>query len=292
MTLPLQFLMRTAAVLLTALLYCSCESNNTWMIVVASLGLGHYMLSLFYARPQIKRLFMNNDYARPLVVVIAIGLFAHAISFPLILFFMIHHVCNEVYSVNGIGSSVSGAECKRLQRAAAGLHIFFYLVVLQSQWPINQIYSGMLVFGTVVTAALFLHSLKKLSPFLTRTQLIEASGFEALVLALAIMSFWVKIPFLVIICYHFVLWCFLPLPRVLKRGRPAAINFLALTFACTLLFFLLSPLGFVSYPIPGSLFYQQFLFWSYVHIASSFAFSRSHPEWIVRWFWPTQPAQS
>ncbi len=49
--------------------------------------------------------------------------------------------------------------------------------------------------------------------------------------------------------------------------------------------FLLSPAGLIGdYPFRNSVYMQQFILWSHIHITSSFFLSSAHLAWITRWF--------
>jgi hypothetical protein len=64
------------------------------------------------------------------------------------------------------------------------------------------------------------------------------------------------------------------------------LRYAGLTVVCLAGFFLLSPIGLFPTRTGNSVFAQQFILWTYVHITASFFLSNAHPEWIVNLFRP------
>lgn len=144
--------------------------------------------------------------------------------------------------------------------------------------------SAWLLGGYAVSLCMFLIALVRVRKSFDRVSLIENRSLEIGSILLVVLSYYVQIGFLEVVCYHFVFWCFLPLPKLGQKGNGPGFQYLLMTAGATGVFLLLSPLGFRTYEIIASVFFNQFLLWSYIHVVSSFALSRSNPQWIARWF--------
>lgn len=265
-----------------------------------SLGLAHYLLSYIYARSQMTSLAASPQTALPLLAFFGIGAGFYHFEFPLVVFFCIHHVFNETYistgkSDSGLNSSKHSIDegIRRLYLfAKLMVHLFFYLCLLRHYAVLNEINANIYLCGFIASYALFTFSLFKMRRSMSTAALIDQGAFEILMPILVFLSSLYKVPFLVIVCYHFIFWCFVPLPKLLEKGRANARNYLLLNAVFTTVFLAISPIGFIPYGMSGSVFFNQFLFWSNLHIATSFALSRSHPGWITRWFYPAPGASS
>jgi hypothetical protein len=113
---------------------------------------------------------------------------------------------------------------------------------------------------------------------------LRDSSVEWLVLAVVGLSLLVKISFLQMVMYHFVLWTIIPVPVLRAAGTHKLIEYALLSFGTLDLFAALTITQLGSNLVPLSAVYSQFYFWSYVHITASFALSAAHPDWIVQLF--------
>jgi len=283
--LPYQTIFRFSAIIITALLAWLLPGETEWKSVVASLGFGHFALSLFYARRQASQLLTSRRFAIPLVLTTLLGIGLYFRQFPLVFVFAVHHVCNEVYLMGRTLPRIQGRGLEVFRWTTMLLHAFAYLTILRNYGAVAELNSTWLLAGYVGSLCLFLVALLRIRKSFDRISLIENSALEVGSVLLVGLSYLVQIGFLEVVCYHFVFWCFLPLPKLGERGNGPVVSYLLMTAGATGLFLLLSPLGFRNYEIGGSLYFNQFLLWSYIHVVSSFALSRSHPQWISRWFW-------
>jgi hypothetical protein len=116
-------------------------------------------------------------------------------------------------------------------------------------------------------------------------------GFEAvcLVVALLVLNGHLRIRFLDLVMYHFVLWTIWPAFKLRNHGLGSVAAYAVGTAGVALLFILLSPIGFRFYFLPGSLYLNNFYPCSYLHITTSFALSTAQPYWITRLFQVPEP---
>jgi hypothetical protein len=288
--LPYQTIFRFSAILITALLAWQLPGETEWKSVVASLGFGHFALSLFYARHQAGQLLTNRQFAIPLILTTLLGMGLYFRQFPLVFVFAVHHVCNEVYLMGRTLPGIQVRDKELFRWSTMLLHAFAYLTILRGYGAVAEMNPALLLTGYVVSLCLFLFALLRIRKSFDRISLIDNCSLEIGSILLVALSFVVQIGFLEVVCYHFVFWCFLPLPKLGQRGNGPVLSYLLLTAGATGLFLFLSPLGLRDYEIVGSVYFNQFLMWSYIHVVSSFALSRSHPQWISRWFWKPRAA--
>jgi hypothetical protein len=281
---PTQTIFRVLAIGITAFLYNMMPSEDAFKALLASLAMAHFSLSYVYAKRQFTQLFMAPVPLIPIAVVVglAAGLFAY--GFSLVFYFWIHHIFNETYLM-GRNSPTGDRTEERLFRASTlVVHSFAYFAVLNHTNVLKDIDPAYFYWGFAFSYILFLYSLYKVKSTIPRASFIDNCAFELFLPLLVVFSLYREISFYSVICYHVVFWCFIPLPNLLKAGADKARNYIVLNIGLTVLFIALSPIGFVNYPLKGSFFFSQFILWSFLHISTSFALSRSQPAWITRWF--------
>jgi hypothetical protein len=284
---PIHTLTRIAAVLLTALLVGATQGGGSlFRMVVFTVGFSHYFMALvFSTRPA--ALAVSRPSGRLATLILIVGgtaLYFHA--FPLLQYFGIHHAFNDVYMLDRTVQPVTAAALRRLRTAAVALHGFAYLFVLRNDPHLDWVNPTAVLLCLVVSAGVFSSLLYRARSMFSRRELVDNVSGEVLALLLAAASLVVGISFLQIVAYHFVFWFLYPLPKLLRSGRGAVYRYVGLSGAVLLVAFLCSPLGVVAYRPSGSLFANQFILWSYVHITLSFALSTANPGWILGWFRP------
>ena len=292
LALPRHTTLRVASILVTALVAGLCSDSATWKSLVFSLGFSHYFMALYYSKHQVTRVLGQSMSYLPLAIVLAAGGLLYWRDFSLVMYFAIHHVCNEVYLLKYSSRVEAHPEMTRLRTSSLFLNLFIYLVILQDHRELRFLDPGLLFSGLALSAVTFVYFLTRVRSSMTRHELIDASAFELIGFLLIGLSFFVQITFLQIVFYHFVFWIFFPMEKIRSRGNGEFVRYLGLTAGLTALFVSLSPVGFAQYPLYQSLFFTQFMLWSYIHITISYALSSSHPDWITRWFKPQQVIQS
>jgi len=263
---------------------------RVWMSITLSLGLGHYSLSLVYAKNQYAQLVQNTHLLIPLSTLIILGTTLYLTNFPLVIFFSFHHVLNEVYLVNR-AMKIDDEKWQKLFRTSAViLNFFIYFVILRDNKDMAfidiHILYNFLYIGLAISYLVFLFSLFKLRKTNRGSQFIDSCAFEIMGLILVIASHYVQIKFLDVVCYHFIFWIFYPISKLAEQGTRVLTRYLLSTFVVTTIVFMLSPAGLFFYRLSNSLFWSHFIFWSYIHVTSSFALSNAHPRWLLKLFRP------
>lgn len=302
--LPLHSIIRLISILLVLLITSLWPDPVFWSSIAMSLGLGHYLLSVIYAQRQISQAFVQPHSAKTLVALLLLGSTLYLCHFPLVIFFGLHHVFNEVYIVNRVITNEQTPGARTFRTSGVVLNFFIYFVVLRKDpdlqnlafelqkldflntSALKSVLTNVLLTGFIGSCVFFVVSLWNVKPRLKGAKLIDGFAFEVIGLGLVVVSFYVQILFLHVVFYHFVFWVLYPIAKISKQGRKPLARYFVETFASTALFLALSPIGISAYVLHGSFFFRQFFLWSYLHITSSFAFSNAHPNWIVRWFRP------
>lgn len=284
--LPRHTIVRTTSILITALLTVLLSDYRIWQTLVFSLGFSHYAMSLYYSRRQATRVLGQPSSYLPLAITLMFGGLLYLKNFPLVVFFAVHHVCNEVYMLKYSDRVEAHPKLPYLRASSLFLQSFTYAVILHDHRALQFLDLPFLYGGLALSLASFVYFLTALSPSMTRRELIDASSFEVTGLLLVGLSSFVQITFLQIVCYHFVLWIIYPMEKIGAGGSGELVGYLGWTIGLTAFFFALSPLGALGSPASASVYYPQFVLWSYIHISTSFALSSGHPGWITRWFKP------
>jgi hypothetical protein len=283
---PLQSVFRFAAIAITFLLILALPGTANWVAAVFSLGFGHYLLSIAYARGKVRASLASPLAAVPLLLSIVIALGLYASKFSLLVYFGLHHIFNEVYLVGRNTPDTPSTAQTRFRASALVLHVFIYCTLLRRLDPFNDIAAQYWFAGSVLAYCAFFFCLFQVRAEMNRRRLVDNSAMEIAAIFLLIFVPPDKVSLITVVCYHFILWIFLPLPQLSRAGSSAVGKYLAATVLLTGAALVLSPLGPMDYPIRQSIFRDQFYLWSYIHITSSFVLSRNHPAWITRWSQP------
>ena len=91
------FSSRALALLATVTAAASITDNSLWIAAVVAFGLSHYVLSFYYAAPQIKFLVTSPAHQLSGVTLLVAGSVLYLTKFPLAIFFALHHAFNEGY---------------------------------------------------------------------------------------------------------------------------------------------------------------------------------------------------
>jgi hypothetical protein len=277
--------MRLSAIAITVIVAVALREDTRWRSTVLSLGFGHYLLSLWYARRKFAAVASGWNTALPMMAAIAGGAALYFGRFPLVVYFAVHHVFNEVYVNSDILRNLTDRKQMIYRASAIPLQTLLYFYILRSENPIRFLNQDALLAGLILSYVCYVGVLLWLRTSLAARDLIELSILEIVGLAAVVVSVFVPIRFLDVVCYHFVFWWFYPAVKLAAKSRVAVFSYAALTALLVAISFLLSPAGLIGdYPFRDSLYLQQFFLWSHIHITSSFFLSAAHPAWIRRWF--------
>jgi len=246
---------------------------------VYSIGFAHYLLALRYSAGQLRQISQAPLQWVSLAGLILLAIAFYQLDIPLVIYFGVHHALNEAYARRGGGDP---GQIARLGAPAAILHGLAYVAML----GFNPRYVGVdpawLWGGLAVATGLYVYALLQLRPETGTTRLLEVCAPEISAAMMVGLSLLVRLTFLQIVLYHFLLWAVLPVPRIRQRRGSALVQYLGLSAATIAAAMLLSPVGPPSIRLSSNAFTQQFFLWSYIHITLSFGLSEAHPAWIVR----------
>ena len=281
---PWHSLQRLASIGVVALVAWFTPEMTTWLSVVIGVAIGHYLLSLFYAKSQIARVCGNPRTLVPLVVVTLAAALSYAANFSLLIVFGVHHVFNEVYLRDRALHLPDTSAASRFRLASIVLNFFIYFAAVRHYPDLQFIPPAILFAGLIAAYCAFFATVIALRQSLTPVRLVDACFFELFGLALIAFSFSAPIRVFHVSLYHFVFWGIYPLSQMASRSRTEMWRYIALNIGATAAGIAISPIGFLPFHFGMPLWIAQFRFVSFVHIFSSFAISRAHPQWITRWF--------
>ena len=281
---PAQLLIRCASLVVTAAL-CVAWRNSpaTFVWTTYSLGLAHYFLALRYSARQIGEVLAAPAH---LLSVAGLGLLTVALyqgNVSLMVYFGLHHALNEAYLRRFAGATSPRAHSP-LNAAAVLFHAVSYVTILRFDLGFSWVGVRWFLSALVVATAAVVVALLRPREFRNASQMMDLCAAEIAGVVLVVVSLFVRITFLQMVLYHFVLWALVPIERIRSRGKVALGQYLAVSAAVLGILALMSPLGPALTQIGAGTFSQQFLFWSYAHISLSLALSDAHPRWITRLF--------
>lgn len=260
--------------------------ESAWKAVVLSLAFVHYVLAFVYSRGAVARVLGQRHSHLPLLVLAAACALLYVTEFPLMVVFGVHHVLNEVYLLNRKLGLTGNPRANAFHGAAIALNGLIFAALMSDQWAIGAQTERLLFLALGAAAVVFFTVLYRTRGELRGGSMADACLFEVAGLALVALSLREEIGLLHVVLYHVVFWTFYPLPGLARRGSGASRTYAVLNLGLAALFVGVSPLGFAAYSLMESLFWQQFMLWSYIHILSSLALSAAHPAWVTQWFRP------
>lgn len=301
---PIYLLFRIASILIVGLIATQSASQKTWISIVYGFGFAHYVMAMIYSKGQLADTVKQPYALVPSFSIVVLGAALYFGQVSLLFYFSLHHAFNEAFILNA-GLPRDNSDVKAFRGSAVLVHLFLYFLILRRQasfsfTPSNPLYSLALglysgnryllpylaIGGLAISYVIFFYYLSRIRSLMNLRTLIENCGFELLGLIVLAASIQVRFSYLHIVLYHFVFWSLFPLPKMWTLGRADLVRYLGLTIVCTAAFLLLSPIGLFPSRYATSMFQQQFMLWSYIHITSSFLLSNAHPEWIVNLFRP------
>lgn len=283
-------MVRAIAVLATVAAVVASQGTGMWRPLVATLGLGHYFVGLLYSGNQIRQVVSEPRRAMALVGLGAAGAALYVSDFSLLVLFGIHHAFNEAYILE---KAVDGSHDRRLHRLRAmgvALHLAIYLFILR--WSLGaslgsspRLFALLTVFLAVSVVGygwMLREARHAMSPHQFRDCCMAAlSG-----IAFVGLSLFVRFDLLHVVLYHFVFWMIFPVAGIARKGASRVARYGALTIAVNTVFFGIWLAGRDAVQGAAMLFFEQFYFWSYVHIATTLALSSANPKWLNDWFRP------
>ncbi len=273
---PIQLAIRVASLLATAAAWLALEGRGSafqWMTY--SMGFAHYTLAMRYSTRQLAQATSTPAHGLALLGMAFLAASLYLGNASLVIYFGIHHACNEAFSKSPEGARPGPGAAFFLQAAA-------YAFVLRREGSFIGVDTAVFAPVFALAIALYAVSVARAVGFASPTRTANACGPEIAALLLAAASLFVRVEFLQVVLYHFVLWTVLPLGAMRARGRSALTKYVAASVLVVAGFALISPIGPDATQISALRFTQLFLLLSYAHITLSFALSDAHPEWLIR----------
>jgi hypothetical protein len=289
---PRHTLMRSLAVLITLgvifLTGGQTHAPQNWMNLVYVLAFVHYFMALPYSVRQAREAVASPGFAfKTMGLLGAAGLFVTFRWLPLVYYFGIHHAFNEAYQIDQLTREKQHPSIRNLRTSAVCLYLLVYLFLLRHRAELEYIRFEALAAALACGYGVYFYFLWRCRRLLNRSEIIDNCAAEVVSFLAVTLSFFYTVQFLFIVAYHFIYWSLRPIPKLYEKSRSGLAAYLGLTGIVFIAAFALSPKGLFPYAVEGSLFYKQFIFWSYLHITLSFIVSDFHPRWIVQFFRPS-----
>lgn len=275
--------LRFVAILITVLIATQVK-DVVWLSLLWSLAFVHYALALFYSRRRMALVASETHSLIPAVGVTLAGAALYLNQFSLLIYFGIHHVFNEVYLWNRTLPVSEDGRRRALRGSAVLLNAFVYAVLLRHYSELSWIDPSLLFAGLLASYGYFFFCLSRLHPSLGLVSLLNSCSFELFGLLLVILSLFTPIDLNHIVLYHFIFWSLYPIDKFYRQGHGELTRYLVVSVVLLGIFLLFSPMGVSDRAASEYYYYEQFIFWSFVHITLSFFLSDGHPMWITRWF--------
>lgn len=254
------------------------KAPPVFVSAVYSIGLAHYLLALRYSASQLRQISESRLQQVWLAGLVLLAVALYQLDVSLIVYFGIHHALNEAYARRGgLEPRLAG-----LGAPAAVLHGLAYVAMLGWSPRYIGVDPVWLWVGLAVAGALYIRAVLQLRSETRTSSLLEVCAPEIAAAAMVALSLFVRLTFLQIVLYHFLVWAVLPVGRIRQRRAGALAEYLGLSAAIVVAALMLSPIGPRAMRLSSNAFTQQFFFWSYMHITLSFGLSDAHPAWLVR----------
>ncbi len=283
MNLSWDLVTRCSAIAMTVVLVWLLGSGRSWVGLVISFGLTHYLLSFYYAASRMRGLVASPALALPLVSLGLLLTVVYFLKFPLEIYFGIHHACNEGY-LRRYHRQAKDTPDPQLPALSTLFHLAAYLCILRHDAYVSQVPEAWLWLFLAVSGLLYARQVSIGNQQQQGLARLKGTSVEWLMLAAVGVSLLVEITFLQMVMYHFVLWTIVPIPMLRAAGTHKLVEYALLSVATLSLFVVLTISQLGASVVPFSALFSQFYFWSYVHITTSFALSAAHPDWIVQLF--------
>src|SRR5262245_25088742 len=122
---PIYLLIRIISIGIVVGLVQLCSIQVSWLSLVYSLGLAHYLPSLVYSKRQFIELTQQPNILVPIFSLVILGTGLYFSRFPLFIYFALHHALNEAYILNST-LSPDDADVRVFRGSAALLHVLLY----------------------------------------------------------------------------------------------------------------------------------------------------------------------
>jgi hypothetical protein len=280
---------------LVVLTLSSAYTDTQLYNIVIFFGLGHYILSVIYARKNLMAIASRPAKAASFTGVLGAGWWLYISQFNLQLLFLPHHVFNEVYSTKKeILLPNSQPQIKALTGAGMLLNTVLYMQILNTPqlmgwYWLEENMTPLIWLSTCV----FIVCLLRVQRLIGWKRTFDACCFEAIAFVVLYSTRFVPVNFFSVVLYHFVFWAAYPLSNFMAQKNSGATRSYVLTnIAVMAALALVAPFSPLPWRIDADVWSQAFLIGSFLHITSSLAVSRAQPDWIWRLFLPIPKAVS
>jgi hypothetical protein len=264
-------------------------TGSSAMLFAATVAtaLAHLILSVVYSRKQLAGIRGDKRSTWLLIAGVPASMGMYFGGYSMGLYFAIHHVFNEVYSVRNSADVVDGGNLRLWRLIMAS---FVVATAMRTYEAIQSVDARLLFAGLAISYLVYLVKLiNRRSHIGGFTGVLGAMGFECIGLGAVAISLVAQINIIHLAFYHFVFWSIYPIVGLMKKSALAPLRFVAANVVLSVLFWGISPFGYAPWRFEISQWVVIFQFFTFIHITSAFSLSAAHPQWIRRIFQPLEP---
>jgi len=252
------------------------------MLFIAIMAIGHYSQALAFSHKQLSAIARQKSTWLPAAALCSIGPAFYLIKFPIVVFFGIHHVFNDVYVLHQQVFGGWRKEQSRLRGASITLGLLVYLATLRHDPTLAFLYGDLRILAGVLVVGYLLYFLNlwRMRHQLSREQMIELSAGDLACLPLLALSGIMQLGLLHVIFYHGMLWMLYPIQMTKPAEWRKSARALVLMTAILLFFYLFAPYSPSPIKLTFDQWFKTFIAMGYAHISISFAVSKMHPSVI------------
>jgi hypothetical protein len=246
---------------------------------------GHYVMAVFYSKIRNLDSVRTPDVILPFIFLGLLGFTFSFIQAPdIALFFGIHHSLTETYAIHNDLSLDNKKVAKPLSLSRFCLNLALYLCLIRHESGVIIFPVEFLIAWALFSFGFFLLSIREVCRSFLLTKVVDLVAFEGVGILITLCLFKAEVKLIDAIFYHLIFWILYPLKGKVKLSNFATKKYCLTILALTGGFFIFTPrAGFIS-GITLNDWFQQAMFWGYLHITFSFGFSKLNPAWIRRLF--------
>jgi len=207
---------RLLALVSVGVVYSLMPGKIAWESFVYSTAISHYLLSIYYSKKQISKVLSQPQSILPLFMVLGLGSWVIYTNFPLVIYFGIHHVFNEVYILKKEMPAEKHPWLRPLRLGGLLLHLSAYFFLVRNHQNLQGIDPSIFLAALIVSGIFFIGALLHARKILTVRQFIDHSLLEIIFLILCVASNFYVFQANQIVAYHFVFWFYYPVLKFLK----------------------------------------------------------------------------
>lgn len=252
-------------------------SPSLFVAILISLTFSHYLMAFYFSRQRLRELLTDSGTYGPLAAIAgAIVLTAWLDAPAMVLVFGLHHVFNEVHL--GERRHPAGSLKEKASRYCFETCIYLALVHpdlvrLSRGWLTPSSIGALLACAGVAFAWQ--------TPRFSYDEMLFSAGGAAIAIV-CLLSGLGGLDF--VLYYHFTYWALAPVHQLSRQGPRAIASYVTATLLPVAAVYVCTPASLHLGGASIETLSRLTRIGGYFHILSSFALSKAHPRFVLRWF--------